>query len=158
MDCGPGNTWHDYSTRMADRCRGSRRHRPGMGHSRRSLSAVLLLFTAVLFAAGLRPIVNRMAKCMPFGVAVGLAFGAVIVVASAIGFVLIQPLERNSSSSFSPYPATRVQSRDNWPPLSATSQTIRPPANSRRLWRAAPAVRWARWANAFLEGRRSSQR
>jgi predicted PurR-regulated permease PerM len=46
----------------------------------------------VLFAAGLRPIVNRMAKSMPFGVAVGLAFGAVIVVASAIGFVLIQPL------------------------------------------------------------------
>lgn len=57
-----------------------------------ALSAVLLLFTAVLFAAGLRPIVNRMAKRMPFGAAVGLAFAAVIVVAMAIGFVLIQPL------------------------------------------------------------------
>ncbi len=57
-----------------------------------ALSAVLLLFTAVLFAAGLRPIVNRMAKDMPFGAAVGLAFGTVIVVVIAIGFILIQPL------------------------------------------------------------------
>ena len=36
-----------------------------------ALSALLLMFTAVLFAAGLRPIVDRMAKRMPYGVAVG---------------------------------------------------------------------------------------
>ncbi len=57
-----------------------------------ALSALLLLFTAVLFAAGLRPIVDRMAKRMPFGAAVGLAFVAVIVVIVGIGTVLIQPL------------------------------------------------------------------
>ncbi len=57
-----------------------------------ALSALLLMFTAVLFAAGLRPIVDRMAKRMPYGVAVGLAFLAVILVIGVIGAVLIQPL------------------------------------------------------------------
>jgi predicted PurR-regulated permease PerM len=57
-----------------------------------ALSAVLLLFTAMLFAAGLRPIVDRMSKRMPYGVAVGLAFVAVIAVIVVIGAVLIQPL------------------------------------------------------------------
>ncbi len=33
-----------------------------------ALSSLLLMFTAVLFAAGLRPIVDRMAKRMPYGV------------------------------------------------------------------------------------------
>lgn len=57
-----------------------------------ALSALLLLFTAVLFSAGLRPIVNRMAKRMPFGTAAGIAFGSVVIVAVGIGFVLIQPV------------------------------------------------------------------
>ncbi len=57
-----------------------------------ALSALLLMFTAVLFAAGLRPIVDRMAKRMPYGVAVGLAFVAVIAAIVVIGTVLIQPL------------------------------------------------------------------
>ncbi len=57
-----------------------------------ALSSLLLMFTAVLFAAGLRPIVDRMAKRMPYGVAVGLAFVAVIAVIVVIGTVLIQPL------------------------------------------------------------------
>lgn len=57
-----------------------------------ALSALLLMFTAVLFAAGLRPIVDRMAKRMPYGIAVGLAFLAVIAVIVVIGAVLIQPL------------------------------------------------------------------
>jgi predicted PurR-regulated permease PerM len=43
-------------------------------------------------ANGLRPIVNRTAKRMPYGVSVGLAFVAVIVVIVVIGTVLIQPL------------------------------------------------------------------
>jgi len=57
-----------------------------------SLSALLLLFMAVLLSAGLRPIVDRMHKRMPFGVAVGVAFGVLMVVIALIGFVLVQPL------------------------------------------------------------------
>lgn len=57
-----------------------------------AITALLLLFTAVLLSAGLRPIVDRLAKKMPFGAAVGLTFGVVILVIAAIGFVLIQPL------------------------------------------------------------------
>jgi predicted PurR-regulated permease PerM len=57
-----------------------------------ALSALLLLFTGVLFAAGLRPIVDRMSKRMPYGAAVGLAFGVVMIVAAAIGIVLGQPI------------------------------------------------------------------
>ncbi len=57
-----------------------------------ALSALLLMFTAVLFAAGLRPIVDRMAQRMPYGAAVALAFVAVIAALAVIGTVLIQPL------------------------------------------------------------------
>lgn len=57
-----------------------------------AITALVLLFTAVLLSAGLRPIVDRLAKRMPFGVAVGLTFGVVMLVIAAIGFVLIQPL------------------------------------------------------------------
>ncbi len=57
-----------------------------------ALSALLLLFTGVLFAAGLRPIVDRMSKRMPYGAAVGLAFGVVLIVAVAIAIVLGQPI------------------------------------------------------------------
>ncbi len=57
-----------------------------------ALSALLLLFTAVLLSAGLRPIVDRMSKQMPFGAAVGIAFAVLVVVTAAVGFVLIQPL------------------------------------------------------------------
>ncbi len=57
-----------------------------------ALSALLLLFTGVLFAAGLRPIVDRMSKRMPYGAAVGLAFLVVIVSSVVIGIVLVQPI------------------------------------------------------------------
>jgi predicted PurR-regulated permease PerM len=57
-----------------------------------AMSALLLLFTAVLFAAGMRPIVDRMAKRMPYGAAVGLAFGIVILLTVVIGVVLVQPV------------------------------------------------------------------
>jgi predicted PurR-regulated permease PerM len=57
-----------------------------------ALSVLLLLFTAVLLSAGLRPIVDRMSKRMPFGAAVGIAFGVVMVAVGAIGFVLVQPV------------------------------------------------------------------
>jgi predicted PurR-regulated permease PerM len=57
-----------------------------------ALSALLLLFTAVLLSAGLRPIVDQMNKRMPFGAAVGLAFGVVMVAVVGVGFVLVQPV------------------------------------------------------------------
>jgi predicted PurR-regulated permease PerM len=57
-----------------------------------ALSALLLLFTAVLFAAGLRPIVDRLSKRMPYGAAVGLAFLVVILSIAVIGVVLLQPI------------------------------------------------------------------
>jgi predicted PurR-regulated permease PerM len=57
-----------------------------------AVSALLLLFTAVLFAAGLRPVVDRMSTRMPFGAAVGIAFGVVIVGAVILSVVLIQPV------------------------------------------------------------------
>jgi predicted PurR-regulated permease PerM len=57
-----------------------------------AMTPLLLLFTAVLLSAGLRPIVDRLAKRMPFGAAVGLTFGVVILVIAVVGFVLIQPL------------------------------------------------------------------
>jgi len=57
-----------------------------------ALSALLLLFTAILLSAGLRPIVDRMNKRMPFGAAVGIAFGVALIGVVAIGFVLVQPV------------------------------------------------------------------
>ncbi len=57
-----------------------------------ALSALLLLFTAILFSAGLRPFVDRMAKKMAFGVATAIVFSVVLIATVAIGFVLIQPL------------------------------------------------------------------
>ena len=57
-----------------------------------AISALLLLFTATLLAAGLRPAVTRATKRMPFGIAVGAVFGATLVVIAVLGFVLLQPL------------------------------------------------------------------
>lgn len=57
-----------------------------------ALSALLLLFTAVLLSAGLRPFVDRMSKRMPFGAAVGIAFGVLAIGVVVIGFILVQPL------------------------------------------------------------------
>lgn len=57
-----------------------------------ALSALLLLFTAILLAAGLRPAVARASKRMPFGAAVGTIFGITFIVILILGFVLLQPL------------------------------------------------------------------
>jgi predicted PurR-regulated permease PerM len=57
-----------------------------------AISALLLLFTAILLAAGLRPAVARASKRMPFGAAVGAVFGATLLVIVILGFVLLQPL------------------------------------------------------------------
>jgi predicted PurR-regulated permease PerM len=57
-----------------------------------AMSALLLLFTAVLLSAGLRPFVDRMAKRVPFGAAVGIAFGTLIIAVVVLGFLLVQPV------------------------------------------------------------------
>jgi predicted PurR-regulated permease PerM len=57
-----------------------------------ALTALVLLFTGVLIAIALRPFVDRLAKRMPFGAAVGLVFAALIVVVALIAFILIAPL------------------------------------------------------------------
>lgn len=57
-----------------------------------ALAAFLLLFTGILFAAGLRPLVDRLRARVPFGAAVGIAFGGVIIVIGLVSYVLVQPL------------------------------------------------------------------
>jgi predicted PurR-regulated permease PerM len=57
-----------------------------------ALSALILLFTGILIAVALRPFIDRLKKRMPFGAAVGIAFGLLVVVASAIAAVVIAPL------------------------------------------------------------------
>jgi predicted PurR-regulated permease PerM len=57
-----------------------------------AFSAVLLLFTAILFAQGLQPLVNRLRTRMPFGAAVAIAFGGVVISVVVIGALLIAPL------------------------------------------------------------------
>jgi predicted PurR-regulated permease PerM len=57
-----------------------------------ALPALVLLFTAILISAALRPFIDRLKKRMPFGAAVAIAFGVVIVVAAAIAAVVIAPL------------------------------------------------------------------
>jgi predicted PurR-regulated permease PerM len=57
-----------------------------------SLSAFILLFTGILFAAALRPLIDRLSKRMPFGAAVTFTFGAVLLVAASIAFILVAPL------------------------------------------------------------------
>ena len=57
-----------------------------------ALSALLLLFTAALLSAGLRPLVDRMSKRIPFGAAVGIAFVALMGIVVCIGIILLQPV------------------------------------------------------------------
>lgn len=57
-----------------------------------ALSALLLLFTAVLLSAGLQPFVDRMRKYMPFGAAVGISFGVLMLATLALIFLLVQPV------------------------------------------------------------------
>jgi predicted PurR-regulated permease PerM len=57
-----------------------------------ALPAFVLLFTGILVACGLRPGVDRLRKRMPFGAAVGTAFGSVTIIVFAIGYLLLAPL------------------------------------------------------------------
>ena len=58
----------------------------------RSLSAFVLLFTAMLLAEALRPPIDSLAKRIPRSAAIGLVFTAVIVVSVLMTLVLFQPL------------------------------------------------------------------
>jgi len=57
-----------------------------------ALSAFVLLFTGMLFAEALRPWINKLAVRMPFGAAVALVFGVVLITFVLVTFVLFQPL------------------------------------------------------------------
>ena len=57
-----------------------------------TLSAFVLLFTGILIAAALRPIVDRLSARMPFGIAVGIVFGGALLISALIAYVLIAPL------------------------------------------------------------------
>jgi predicted PurR-regulated permease PerM len=57
-----------------------------------ALSALILLFTAILIAVALQPIIDRLRARMPFGAAVGLTFTAVILIVAVVASLIIAPL------------------------------------------------------------------
>jgi predicted PurR-regulated permease PerM len=57
-----------------------------------ALSDFLLLFAAVLFAAGLRPIVDRLSARMPFAVAAGIVFTVFLLLVVLITYLLTAPI------------------------------------------------------------------
>ena len=57
-----------------------------------AFSALLLLFTAILVAAGLQPLVDLLRRKMPFGAAVGVAFAGVVAGIVVISGLLVAPL------------------------------------------------------------------
>lgn len=61
-----------------------------------ALSGLILLFTGILLAAGLQPLIRRLSARMPFGAAVGASFGLVIAVVAVVSWVLLAPLGAES--------------------------------------------------------------
>lgn len=57
-----------------------------------ALTALVLLFTGILIAVALQPIIDRLKARMPFGAAVGAAFAVVVLVAAAITSIVVAPL------------------------------------------------------------------
>jgi predicted PurR-regulated permease PerM len=57
-----------------------------------ALNAFVLLFTGILLAAALRPLVNRLSARMPFGAAAGVAFGSVLSISGLVTYILIAPI------------------------------------------------------------------
>jgi predicted PurR-regulated permease PerM len=95
-----------------------------------ALSALLLLFTAILVSSGLRPIVDRMSRRMPFGAAVSIAFGGVIVVVAAIGFVLVQPVGTELVKLIGSAPAYAHELQEH---VAATQRFVESDATAKRL-------------------------
>jgi len=62
-----------------------------------ALSAFILLFTAILFAEGVRPSVHRLAKSMPHGVAIIAVLASVLLAFVTATIALIQPLGNQSA-------------------------------------------------------------
>ena len=114
-----------------------------------ALSALLLLFTAVLFAAGMRPIVDRMGKRMPYGAAVAIAFGIVIILTVVIGIVLVQPVGAELVRLVQSLPDYVNALSINLLPRSAILKMTKRLANSLPRCRGAPAASQARSACTF---------
>lgn len=69
-----------------------------------ALSALVLLFTGILVAVALRPIIDRLRVRMPFGAAVGAAFGAMVLIVALIAWVAIAPLGAELQRLFQAFP------------------------------------------------------
>jgi predicted PurR-regulated permease PerM len=69
-----------------------------------ALAALVLLFTGILVAVALRPIIDRLRVRMPFGVAVGAAFGAMVLIVALIAWVAIAPLGAELQRLFQAFP------------------------------------------------------
>lgn len=95
-----------------------------------ALSALLLLFTAILLAAGLQPAVTAASKRMSFGLAVGSVFGATLVVITILGFVLLQPLGAELAKLVSALPGYASALQDQ---LTAAQRYIESDQTARQL-------------------------
>jgi predicted PurR-regulated permease PerM len=71
----------------------------------RSLSAFVLLFTAILMAEALRSPIDMLAKRIPRGIAILIVFGAAIGIAAIITVVLFQPLGSQVANLIGALPA-----------------------------------------------------
>jgi predicted PurR-regulated permease PerM len=69
-----------------------------------ALTALVLLFTGILIAVALRPIIDRLRVRMPFGAAVGAAFGAMVLVVAFIAWIAIAPLGAELQRLFQAFP------------------------------------------------------
>lgn len=69
-----------------------------------ALSALVLLFTGILVAVALRPIIDRLRTRIPFGAAVGVAFGATVLLVALITWIAIAPLGAELQRLFQAFP------------------------------------------------------
>ncbi len=95
-----------------------------------ALSALLLLFTAILLAAGLQPAVTAASKRMPFGIAVGSVFGVTFIVIVALGFVLLQPIGAELAKLVSALPGYTSALQDQ---LTAAQRFIQSDQTARQI-------------------------
>lgn len=69
-----------------------------------ALSALVLLFTGILVAVALRPIIDRLRARIPFGAAVAAAFGATVLLVALITWIAIAPLGAELQRLFAAFP------------------------------------------------------
>jgi predicted PurR-regulated permease PerM len=95
-----------------------------------SITPLMLLFTAVLFTAGMRPFIESMSKRMPFGVAVGIAFGAFMVIVAALAFALQFRVGAEFGNLLKAAPSYASSLRDQ---LTAAQRSVETDAVGRRI-------------------------